>query len=149
MSQKEPDWYDLNIEEPIRDLVRYLRDNGINTECSCGHEGYIQCQYLPDGQLFDIHKLLFNWLSNHKRRIEFEVRITHKVIEGYTKSSMDVYLRDIPDDRVILKEAINRHGRLALYHDSRKNALERQLEMLVDKNPPDYPEESRCLSTDV
>ena len=26
-----------NIEEPIRDAVKLLRDNGINTVCSCGH----------------------------------------------------------------------------------------------------------------
>ncbi len=32
------DWYEENIEEPIRPLVHLLRENGFNTECSCGHE---------------------------------------------------------------------------------------------------------------
>ena len=30
------------IEEPIRDAVRLLRDNGFNTTCSCGHEMSIE-----------------------------------------------------------------------------------------------------------
>jgi len=36
-------FYD-EIEDGVRDWVRRLREAGINTECSCGHEGYIQCQ---------------------------------------------------------------------------------------------------------
>lgn len=39
------DFY-AQIELGVRDWVRRLRDAGINTECSCGHEGYIQCQSL-------------------------------------------------------------------------------------------------------
>jgi len=31
------DWYE-NIEAPIRDIVKFLRNNGVNTECSCGYE---------------------------------------------------------------------------------------------------------------
>jgi len=34
----------LEIEEGVREAVRALRNAGINTECSCHHEGYIQCQ---------------------------------------------------------------------------------------------------------
>jgi len=37
-------WYD-KLEEPIRPLVKLLRDNGINTTCSCGHEMYIEAEY--------------------------------------------------------------------------------------------------------
>jgi hypothetical protein len=37
------DFY-AQIEAGVREWVRRLRDAGINTECSCGHEGYIQCQ---------------------------------------------------------------------------------------------------------
>lgn len=36
------DWYD-SLEAPIRDVVRALRNAGINTICSCGHEMYIEC----------------------------------------------------------------------------------------------------------
>lgn len=39
------DFYD-EIEDGVREWVRHLRDAGINTECSCGHEGYIRCQVL-------------------------------------------------------------------------------------------------------
>ena len=35
-----------SLESGVREWVKLLRDAGINTECSCGHEGYIQCQCL-------------------------------------------------------------------------------------------------------
>jgi len=31
------DWYD-SIEQGVRDIVRALRNKGINTFCSCGHD---------------------------------------------------------------------------------------------------------------
>jgi hypothetical protein len=34
----------LDIEETIRPYVKELRDNGINTTCSCEHEGYIEAE---------------------------------------------------------------------------------------------------------
>lgn len=50
------------IEPGIRDAVRLLRDNGINTTCSCEHEMYIQFE--GDSHHFDtvraIHHLLFS-----------------------------------------------------------------------------------------
>jgi len=55
------EFYD-NIEEPIRELVRTLRDNGINTVCSCGHKMYIQADLIPDAQLQTIHKNTYNYL---------------------------------------------------------------------------------------
>jgi len=36
-----PDWYEC-VEPEVRPLVKYLRDNGFNTTCSCGHEMLIQ-----------------------------------------------------------------------------------------------------------
>ena len=41
------DWYD-NIEEGVRDIVRALRNNGINTICSCGHDMYVQFESYND-----------------------------------------------------------------------------------------------------
>lgn len=41
------DWYDC-IEEPIRDLVRLLRNNGFNTTCSCGHAMIIEMAHAPE-----------------------------------------------------------------------------------------------------
>lgn len=40
------DWYEQHIEPEVREVVRALRNNGINTTCSCGHEMYIECQTL-------------------------------------------------------------------------------------------------------
>jgi hypothetical protein len=34
----------LQLEEGVRNAVRVLRNNGINTICSCHHEGYIQAE---------------------------------------------------------------------------------------------------------
>jgi hypothetical protein len=38
------DWYEEKIEPKIRELVKKLRNNGINTFCSCEHEKYIECE---------------------------------------------------------------------------------------------------------
>lgn len=53
------DWYN-RIEPRIREIVRLLRDNGINTECSCEHEKYVQCQYINDGFIREVDNLLFH-----------------------------------------------------------------------------------------
>ena len=42
----EKDEFSSTIENGVREWVLWLREAGINTECSCGHEGYIQCQSL-------------------------------------------------------------------------------------------------------
>lgn len=66
------DWYNKYIEEPVRDLVRLLRDNGFNTECSCGHEMYVQCQIIPDGELQRLHNLLYEHYKSYKIKILLE-----------------------------------------------------------------------------
>lgn len=38
------DWYN-QTEEPIRELVRLLCNNGFNTTCSCGHEMSVQMEW--------------------------------------------------------------------------------------------------------
>jgi hypothetical protein len=35
-------WYESNIDEDIRPIVKLLRDNGFNTKSSCGHMMYVQ-----------------------------------------------------------------------------------------------------------
>ena len=57
--KNQNDWYKDNIESEVRGVVRLLRDNGVNTECSCGHKQYIQCQYMTDGFLMKVDHLLF------------------------------------------------------------------------------------------
>jgi len=92
MMYENGDWYDQFIEHPLRDLVRVLRKNGINTECSCGHEMYIQCQHIPDGELMDLHELIWNYLSENKLPINFEIIIEHTVIEGSQYTTLDIKL---------------------------------------------------------
>jgi len=86
------DWYSENIESGVRDLVRFLRDNGVNTECSCeGHvKGaipYVQCQYITDGEIHRIHRLL----TGHGYE-NFIFKLFHLVVEGHPFSTLDIYV---------------------------------------------------------
>jgi hypothetical protein len=68
-------WLENNIEEPIRDTVKLLRDNGFNTECSCGHNMTVQCNYLADGEIQRLHCLLAsNGYRNYSLIVHLEVR---------------------------------------------------------------------------
>jgi hypothetical protein len=87
------DWYEEAIEEPIRDLVKYLRNSGINTECSCGHDMYIQCQCLVDGQLYGLHNILWNYFSERNLPIDFSIEITHRVVDGKPHSVLNIILK--------------------------------------------------------
>ena len=89
---KYNNWYDEFIEPEVRDLVRYLRNKGINTECSCGHEKYIQCQYIPDGSIEILHSLLYNYFYKHNLPINYEIKVTHKVINGHSYSTLNINL---------------------------------------------------------
>jgi hypothetical protein len=53
------DWYENNIEEPIREIVKELRSNGINTFCSCGHRMWIQCESYYE---FEESKIIYDVL---------------------------------------------------------------------------------------
>lgn len=70
------------IEEPIRDIVKYLRDNGINTICSCGHEMTIQADMLLSGWLKILHDLLFNYLSEHNIEPNYIIEARVEVCSG-------------------------------------------------------------------
>jgi hypothetical protein len=81
---KSPTWYDTTIEEPIRDVVRLLRDNGFNTECSCGHEMYIQCNYTLEGEMQRLHNLLFSHFGTTLgRQADYEIELHVKVQDGH------------------------------------------------------------------
>jgi hypothetical protein len=77
-------WYEKYIEKPIRPLVKLLRDNGYNTECSCGHKMYVQCQYpwIDNGEFYRLDMLLFN---NGYRDYKIETWI--KRVDGNLVSS--------------------------------------------------------------
>jgi len=85
-------WLEEYIEEPVRDLVGFLRENGINTECSCGHNMYIQCQYAVDGELQRLHKLLFNFCHYKKKSIDYTINVTVRVVDGHMYQSLTIYL---------------------------------------------------------
>ena len=51
-----------SLETGVRPWVERLRAAGVNTEASCGHEGYIQCQSLDPAQ--DVEKIK-RILHNH------------------------------------------------------------------------------------
>ena len=83
------DWYLINIEEPIRDIVMALRNNGINTFCSCGHEMYIECEYYEDEELQDIYCVLTE-LGYDKYRVE----IMDDVNDGNRHTYLTIMLPD-------------------------------------------------------
>ena len=72
-------WYKHNIELPVREIVKNLRNQGINTECSCGHALYIQCQTIDTNREIDT---IFNVL----------------VTMGIKKYKVDIYI-DYNEDR--------------------------------------------------
>ncbi len=80
-------WYEKYIEEPIRPVVRLLRDHGFNTESSCGHKMYVQCQYITDGSIMDLDNLLFN--NGHK---DYKITITVNRIDGHVYSNIHIDL---------------------------------------------------------
>lgn len=86
------DWYDENIEENVRDLVIILRNNGINTECSCHHADpmFIQCQYLLAEEIKRIHDLVWLYLHEKQLPITFEINLRHKVVDSCTYTSLDI-----------------------------------------------------------
>lgn len=94
------DWYE-NIEPEIRDLVKYLRNNGINTECSCGHDMYIQCQHIIDGSIKELHDLLYVYFAENGSKkegreysddINYEIEVHLTVEDGHVRSSLDIKL---------------------------------------------------------
>lgn len=78
-------WYDC-IEPKIKPLVKLLRDNGFNTECSCEHEMYVQCQY--NGEIKRLDDLLFN---NGFRNYYIKIEINR--IDGHSYSFIRVEIK--------------------------------------------------------
>ncbi len=88
------DWYE-QIEEPIRPLVKLLRDNGINTTSSCGHKMYVQADLMLDGQLEVIHKTLFNYLAEKKLSLNYDVEVHLSVKDGWPRQCfVDISFQD-------------------------------------------------------
>lgn len=84
------DWYEENIEEGVRDLVKLLRNNGFNTECSCHHDMYIQCQFMLDGELMNLHNLLCN--NGYEN---YEVTVQIKCVDLVPFTNLNIQLPKI------------------------------------------------------
>jgi hypothetical protein len=52
------DWYEENIEEGVRDAVRLLRNNGINTTYSCHCAMVIEAENYEDVEMGRVYDLL-------------------------------------------------------------------------------------------
>jgi len=76
------DWYE-NIEEPIREIVKLLRNNGFNTTCSCGHEMDIEGNIVIDYDLKRMHELLYNYFCAKDLIPNYEITFFIKVQDGY------------------------------------------------------------------
>ena len=77
------DWYNENIEEPIRDLVKILRDNGFNTTCSCGHNMDIEGDIVIDYDLKRMQDLFYNYYCSKNLTPNYEITFFLKVKDGY------------------------------------------------------------------
>lgn len=78
-----PTWYDEYIEEGVRDIVKFLRENGINTYCSCHHSMQIQCDTVLDGAMQHLHNILYAYFSGREEPISYELVFRHRVENGY------------------------------------------------------------------
>ena len=78
MKIEYPEWYN-RIEEPVRDLVYHLRNNGVNTLSSCGHTMEIQAEWHPMYSLYHLHSLLFNYFYEHKMPPTFSISLYYEV----------------------------------------------------------------------
>jgi len=68
------DWYQENIEHPLQELVKILRNNGVNTESSCGHKMYIQCQFtIGYDNLMKIDRLIYDYMSDNDLEITYDL----------------------------------------------------------------------------
>lgn len=76
-------WYDEHIEEPIRQMVKLLRDNGFNTTCSCGHKMYVEGIINIDGDIQIMHKLLYDYCCENKIEPNYKIDICVRVEKGY------------------------------------------------------------------
>lgn len=102
MADNAPDWYEEYTEEPVREIVRYLRNLGFNTECSCGgHHGregsdkmYVQLQYITDGEIKRLDDALFNYLceldDNRMKNVNYTIDLYLHRVDGHLYASINV-----------------------------------------------------------
>lgn len=108
---KNFDWYSEFIEQPVREIVKNLRDQGINTTCSCGHEMTIQCEYYGNNELSVIYTALVQLGVNN-----FNTVVIDLVKDGYRNTFIMIMLPDkngnyvcnsITDNENFIKNKLN------------------------------------------
>ncbi len=71
------------IESGVREWVFWFRNAGVNTECSCHHKGYIQCQILdPTSDVMKIKGIMME-----HNILDFEIEIKYR---GFDFSIMEI-----------------------------------------------------------
>ncbi len=109
MNYEKGDWYDQHIEDPLKGIVRYLRNNGINTICSCGHKMRIDCYSHLGHEVPELHKLVWAYLYEHPGELGydgvfFSISLNHNVMDGHAYTTMALHLGkpehfEKPDDQ--------------------------------------------------
>ncbi len=87
-----PTWYERKIEPTVRDVVKLLRNNGINTECSCGHEKYVQCQCVNEGFIERVDGILFvNGFRNYR------IKLSLIREDGHLRDTMTIHFDNLDE----------------------------------------------------
>jgi len=88
--QFSTDWYDT-IEEPVRNIVKMLRENGINTQCSCGHDMYIQCEFYPGYDTQHLHIILCNYFHKYHQEPNFRIESLIEMKNSNLHCGLNIY----------------------------------------------------------
>ncbi|MGD0571702.1 MAG: hypothetical protein ABSB11_01625 [Sedimentisphaerales bacterium] len=87
-TKKKQDWYS-QIEEPVRELVRLLRNNGFNTFCSCGHNKPHPCVDMEwYGFEEEARKVYCLLLENGYNNFEIRLFLPSSVMGRYMKVTL-------------------------------------------------------------
>jgi hypothetical protein len=97
-------WYKEKIEPEVRDLVRDLRNQGVNTTCSCGHNMYIEFNSDdPSEDFSNIRQVLIDRnIKNWKIEIE-DVCISDQIYYGrgiIYLNAKKIEIKDVCEGRI-------------------------------------------------
>ena len=87
------DWYDEYIEEPVRDLVKALRNAGINTTNSCGHDMTIQAEFYGNLELDMIYNVCYELNIN-----KYQVFVLDQIGDFGRHTFLEIMLPDKNDN---------------------------------------------------
>jgi len=85
--QQAGDWYKTAIEPEVREIVRRLRNSGINTISSCGHEMWIQCETSDPSEEW---KMVYNVLVGDLGLKDWTMKVRWEVRGGHVHSFTEI-----------------------------------------------------------